>query len=305
MDLFEILSGGAVRHLKREQQLALRNAYHATRAKLNPVLRAVYGTCDSAALEAHLADKIGQDFEILMVHSSVNNMKPMYTEGPLELVRMLIRFCGPNRTLSMPTFFFGDPAIGGAYETFKQRPRFNIRRTPSQTGLATELFRRTKGVKQSRHPVYRVAALGPLAEVLTAGHETARTPAGAGTPFDFMANHDTLIVGIGKPFEVLTQVHHAEDILGDRFPVPRTPERPLEMSLVDGDEELPFVLAGRGFRWRRDMWRLRKIMDRETLREWKFHHMPLFATRAADVTRCLIDAAERGVTIYSPRSVSE
>jgi aminoglycoside N3'-acetyltransferase len=268
------------------------------------VLRAVYGTCDSAALEAHLAEKIGHDYEILMVHSSVNNMKPMYTEGALDFVRMLIRFCGPNRTLAMPAFFFGDPAIGGAYDTFKQRPRFDMRRTPSQTGLATELFRRMKGVKQSRHPVYRVAALGPLAEPLTAGHETAPAPTGAGTPFDFMVRHDTMIVGIGKPFEVLTQVHHAEDILGDRFPVPRNPERPLEMTVIDGDESVPVRLAGRGFAWRREMSRLRAIMDRDTLREWRFHHIPLFATRAADVTRSLVDAAERGVTIYSPGAVS-
>ena len=47
-------------------------------------------------------DRIGADFEILMVHSSVNNMTPMYTGSPLEFVKMLISFCGPDRTLAMP-----------------------------------------------------------------------------------------------------------------------------------------------------------------------------------------------------------
>lgn len=300
MSLFEFLSGAAVRHLKRERLLALRNAYRSARTRLNPLMRVVYGTFDAADLERHLAQTLGQDFEILMVHSSVNNMKPMYNEGPLELVRMLMRYCGPERTLAMPAFFFGDPATGGARGAFKQNPRFDVRRTPSQTGLATELFRRTKGVKQSRHPVYRVAALGPLAEAMTTGHESAGTPAGTGTPFDFMAKHNTLIIGIGKPFEVLTQVHHAEDVLGERFPVPPTHGTPLPMTLVDGDEEIPFQLSGRGFEWRRDMWRLRKIMDRRQLREWKFHHMPMFATRAAEVSRCITEAAQRGETIYVP-----
>ena len=78
--------------------------------------------------------------------------------------------------------------IGGAYATFKQRPRFDVRKTPSMMGLATEIFRRSKGVVHSRHPVYRMSALGPLAKPLTDGHERAGSPCGRGTPFEFMAN---------------------------------------------------------------------------------------------------------------------
>ena len=261
-------------------------------------MRMVYGTFDVAALRDHLEQRIGTDFEILMVHSSVNNMKPMYKDSPLDLVRMLISFCGPNRTLVMPAFYFGDPAIGGAYSTFKQRPRFDLRRTPSQMGLATELFRRSKGVMQSRHPVYRVTALGPLAQQLTYGHELAGSPTGRGTPFDFMANHDTLIIGIGKPFEVLTQVHHAEDVMGENFPVPGKSGNSLSMTLIDGEEETPFELVQRSLLWRRNMWKLRTIMGRDSLQEWKFHHVPLFATRAGDVTAALIGGAKSGVTLY-------
>ncbi len=46
------------------------------------------------------------------------------------------------------------------------------------------------------------------------------------------------------------------------------------------------------------MWKLRKIMGRDRLREWRFHHVRLFATRARDVTEALKDAAKRGVTLY-------
>jgi len=109
-------------------------------------MRVAYGTFDAAALRAHLEQRIGLGFEILMVHSSVNNMKPMYTDGPLDLVRMLVSYCGPSRTLVMPAFYFGDPALGGVRPTFTLRPRFDLRRTPSQMGLATEIFRRWPGV---------------------------------------------------------------------------------------------------------------------------------------------------------------
>jgi aminoglycoside N3'-acetyltransferase len=298
MNLFERVSDLAVRRLRPEHISELRSRYQSTRKKFYPLMRTVYGTFGTAELSRHLEERLGREFEILMVHSSVNNMAPMFTEGPIELLRMLKEYCGPERTLVMPAFYFGDPKLGGIRETFRRNPRFDVLRTPSQMGLLTELFRRTSGVRQSRNPVYRVSALGPLAEDLVRGHEHADSPAGRGTPFDFMANRNTLILGIGKPYEVLTQVHHAEAILGEEFPVPRGQPSPLPMTLVVGAEEIPFVLKGRSYQWPRNMWKLPSIMNSGTLQYWRFHHVPMFATRARDVTESLIAAARRGVTLY-------
>jgi aminoglycoside 3-N-acetyltransferase len=298
MTLFDAATSLAIRYLPRDQFAALRGQYFALRAKLQPVIRAVYGSFDSAALRAHLEHRIGHDFEILMVHSSVNYMKPMYAADPLEFVHMLIEFCGAERTLAMPAFYFGDPDLGGTSAMFETNPRFDLRRTPSQMGLATEIFRRTKGVRQSRHPIYRVSALGPLAEALTTGHETAESNCGPGSPFDIMTAHDTLILGIGKSFEVLTHIHHVEDLMGETFPVPMSVGTHLAMTLIDGEEEIPFLLRRRGFKWKQNMWKLRDIMGPDQLREWRFHNVPLFATRARDVTEALLDAAKRGVTLY-------
>src|SRR5229473_1182565 len=261
MSLLEAVSGLALRYVSRERFLAWRAAYHSARAKLHPLMRTVYGSFDAPALRTHLEGRVGGSFQILMVHSSVNHMKPMYTSTPLDLARMLIDFCGPDRTLVMPAFCFDEAAFGEAAGTEAQPARFDLRRTPSRMGLVTELFRRTKGVVQSRHPVYRVAALGPLAEALT-------------------------------------QVHHAEDLLGDEFPVPARRGKSLSVTLVDGKEEIAMELPGQSLAWRRDMWKLRSIMDRERLQEWTFHHVPFFSTRAADVTAAIVEAARRGVTLY-------
>lgn len=298
MNLLETISGVAVRYLNQDRINILRSAYFSARTKLFPVMRLLFGTFDSAALRAHIEEQVGNDFEILMVHSSFNNMKPMYTDDPLDFVRMLMSFCGPNRTLVMPAFYFGDPKIGGAYATFRINPRFDLKRTLSQMGLATELFRRTPGVFQSRNPVYRVAALGPLAKQLTEGHEFCEFPSGIGSPFDFMAKRNTLIIGIGKPFQVLTQVHHAEAVMGDEFPVPRASGKSLGITIIDGQDEIPAKLSGRGLLWRLNIWKLRSIMDNNTLCEWSFHHVPMFSTRAGDVTDALINAAKSGVTLY-------
>lgn len=298
MSLHEIASRLVVRYLSHDRQVALRAVYHSGRSRLNPLIRAAYGTFDAAELRQHLESRIGTNFQVLMVHSSLNHMQPTYTGSAIDAVRSLIDLCGPARTLAMPTFYFGDPATGGAHAEFKREGRFDVRRTPSDMGMISELFRRSKGVVHSRHPYYRVSAVGPLAEALVAGAERAGTPAGPGTPFDFMAKHDTVIIGLGKSFDVLTQIHHAEDVMGDSFPVPSEPGAHLALTLVDGKVEVPFEMRGRDFLWRRNVRNLRRLMTRETLREWRFHNVQMFATRAAQVTATLIEAAERGETLY-------
>lgn len=298
MSLYEALTGFIDRKFDDGSKAWLRARWTELRTRATPAIRAWHGTFDAAALGRHLAQRLGGDWDMLFVHSSMNGLQPAFTGSALDLVKMLVELAGPQRTLAMPAFYFGDPAIGGAGQTFEVRPRFDLRRTPSQMGLPSELFRRMRGVVQSRNPVYRISALGPRAAELVAGHELAPTLRGAGTPFDVMARANAMIIGLGKPFEVLTQVHHPEDLMGDAFPVPRTGREPLPMVIVDGSEELPYRLPRTGLSWRRDMWRLRHIMTPHQLREWRFHGAPMFATRAGDVSRAIREAAKRGETIY-------
>lgn len=299
MSAIEFASGLAKRFLSEDRVEELRNVYLKGRTQMAPLMCYAFGTFDCAALRRHLEQRVGQDFEILMVHSSVNHMRPMFTDSPLALVRMLIDFCGPTRTLAMPAFYFGENREG-AHATFVRNPRFDLRRTPSQMGLVTELFRRMPGVRWSRHPVYRISALGPLAETLTRDHEHASSPAGRGSPFEMMTRFRTRIIGIGKPIQVMTQAHHTEELMRDAFPLPTRAGAPLAMTLIDRDGEIPFELRGRSVQGRFNIWKMRNILSPGTLDEWQFHHVPMFATYAAAVTEQLVAAARRGVTLYEP-----
>lgn len=299
MSLVEFASSVAKRYLNDQRVDALRAVYLEGRNRLAPALRFVHGTFTAEDLRAHLEQRIGRDFEILMVHGSVNGMRPMFSGSPLELVRMLVDYCGSTRTLAMPAFCFGDDGHGVA-DTFIKSPRFDLTRTPSQMGLASELFRRMPGVVHSRHPVYRISALGPLAAALASGHENATSPAGIGSPFEFMAARETCVLGIGKPVQVLTQVHHADELMRDAFPVPSREGRPLQMTLIERGREFPFELRSRSVDGKINVWRLRQILSPGTLQEWSFHHVPMFSVRAGEVTRQLVKAAERGVTLYEP-----
>ena len=83
---------------------ALRLRYLAMRRALTYVERLVYGSFDAEALRAHLEQRIGTDYEILMVHSSMNRLAAVCDDGPLDIVRMLIDFCGPVRRNRQPAW---------------------------------------------------------------------------------------------------------------------------------------------------------------------------------------------------------
>src|SRR5262245_31547897 len=79
------------------------------RVKSDPLMRAWNGTYTTAELEFEMRRHLLDDFDILMVHCSLNNMFPMYRDNPGDLLKAFLRIVGPERTLAMPAFFFGTP----------------------------------------------------------------------------------------------------------------------------------------------------------------------------------------------------
>src|SRR5271165_4991884 len=138
------------RVLSQERRTALKRLQGVARKRLAPVLTLVHGTFGTEELRAELTRRLPEDFEILMVHSSFDGLLPMYKGSAKDLVNGLIDFCGPKRTLVMPSFVMG----GRTFDTsayFRSQP-FDLRRTPSEMGLVAEIFRRTPNVLRSLHP---------------------------------------------------------------------------------------------------------------------------------------------------------
>lgn len=291
------------RALSQEARTRLKRRMAHTRRRLAPLYRARYGTFTADELVAELVRRVPEDFEILMVHCSLNDLQPAFLGSASELLDALVGWCGPDRTLAMPAFFFGGPdADPAAY--YRQRPVFDARRQPSQMGLVSELFRRRRQVRRSLHPTSSLCALGPLADELVEGHHLAGSTFGDGTPFARMAAHQTAIIGIGTEyFRCLTQVHAAEDLLGDRYPIALRPTTiSVELKDSDGsvhDYRLPVNRPGIG----RRLQLLERLMDSDELVQWRFHGVALFATSAARVTDVLVDAALRGETLYQPMPI--
>lgn len=271
------------------------------RHALAPAIRSWHGPFDLTALMNELRARLPERFDALLVHASVGDLSPMYVGGVPDLLRGLRELCGSDRTLVMPAFTYLVPG-GDPLAYWRANPRFDGRRAPSQMGLLSEVFRRTGGVRRSLHPTHSVCALGPHAERLTASHHLASTTFGEGTPFAELTKLDSVIVGLGTPyFRCLTQIHHAEDVLRERFPLRRKIET-VDLTLVDGRGEFPYRLQHWVDAPVRRIDRLARWMPASELQAWSFHGVPLFWTRAAAVSRVLLDAAGRGMTLYVGRA---
>jgi aminoglycoside 3-N-acetyltransferase len=257
-----------------------------SRKRASPLLRRLHGSFDAEALQEALARALPRQFDALMVHCSYDDLHPMYQQGVNELLTAIRAICGPDRTLMMPAFTYDVPG-GDLVKYFESNPRFDARRQPSRMGLLSEVFRRTPGVLRSLHPTHSICALGPQAAWLVGEHHFAATTCGERTPFARMAEIDTVILGLGKPYyRVLTQVHAAEDLMGDRYHRRRTFRR-VPVMLADASGEFPYTLRVEVDTCKQRLDRLAKFMPAGALTEFRFHGVPIFWTRAEAVTRVL------------------
>jgi aminoglycoside 3-N-acetyltransferase len=87
---------------------------------------------------------------------------------------------------------------------------FDSRQTPSCVGKITEIFRSLPGVVRSLHPTHSVAAIGPRAAWVVAGHEDAATPCGDATPYVKVIEAGGQILFLGCRLDRNTAFHSIE-----------------------------------------------------------------------------------------------
>jgi len=291
------------RFLSQSSRNRLKKILYKIKNKFKRLILFYYGTVDNDELICHIESKLGNDFEILMIHSSYDNMQPMYIGNPSDFIKRLVNYCNKSRiTLVMPAFFFGKGGndIIDAANYYHKTPVIDLNKTYSQMGFLTEIFRRYPGVKRSIHPTHSVCALGPLADEVVRSHHLSNNPYGSGTPFGVMAEHKTKIFGIGtRYYRVLTQAHTAEELMGESFPIHFNYEESILINCISiNGKEIKYNFAVRSKEFRIDAIALKKILDDIGIQTWKFKGIPFFVTEAKLVTDTLIHAAKKGKTIY-------
>jgi len=267
-----------------------------------PLILLIYKTLDDDEIFEHIKNKLEAepDFEILMIHSSYENMKPVYNGNINNFLKKLIGYCNQkNITLAMPAFTFFEN--NQKTIDYYNKHFFDVKKSISKMGLITEIFRRTENVKRSIHPTHSICAYGPLAEEMTCNHHLADTTFGKGTPFGFMAEHKTKILGIGvKYYRVLTQIHTAEDIMGDRFPVSKAIiQRKNIICRDETGQEFNYISKYSNKAPQRCAHLIKNILY-QNIFEWKFKGIQFFLTKASIINNSVIESSNIGRTIYRP-----
>ena len=135
---------------------------------------------------------------VFMPHTSLKAIRPV-AGGAQTVVDALLEAVGPSGTLVMPTFTF----------SFCRTGIWDRATSPSEMGALTEIVRSLPGAKRSLHPIYSVAAIGPLAEEYGACIDP--NGVGNGSPFPLLVRHDAMLGLLGVGYnQGLTLGHHVE-----------------------------------------------------------------------------------------------
>ncbi len=162
--------------------------------------------------------------DALIFHSALSSVGRL--EGGVEaLIDAFAAAVGPEGTLMAPVM----PDVFAPIDLLD---------SPSTVGRVVEAFRKRPGALRSMHPTHSVAALGPRAAELVAGHEDC-TPCGLGSPYERLARLGGWVLLFGVDQDRNTSLHTAEDLAG--VPYLRT----IEVQVLGPQGELRRVQVGR------------------------------------------------------------
>ncbi len=140
--------------------------------------------------------------DTLLVHSSYKSLGGV-DGGPQAVIDALLDVLSPEGTLIMPTFNFN----------FNKGEPWDVRTTPSQMGVLTELVRLDPRAKRVFHPFYSFAIMGKHADDLT--RERYKSSYERSSVFGKLRDLDGKIMIIGLDYtHSLTFVHHVEQMEG-------------------------------------------------------------------------------------------
>jgi aminoglycoside N3'-acetyltransferase len=170
--------------------------------------------------------------DVLFVTSSMNWLGLGPSEA-LELLDGLLDRLTPEGTLVMPSFPFrnevGRPADGAV---------FDVRRTPSQMGLLTEMFRRLPETWRSEHFWVPLCGWGKHARFLLRGQDLVLNPFGRDSSYRRLVEVGVKMIGLGVTTNYNSLAHVADAVLCERYPFPVFTEEAHEGALVGWDGSL-------------------------------------------------------------------
>lgn len=120
-----------------------------------------------------------------------------------ELLAAVINLAGPSKSVVVSTFNFD----------FGRTQRFDVLLSDAQVGRFSQLAMKNQSGIRTPAPFYSFKVFGPHARELEPYPFQKTT--GENSPFDFLIQHDYLLLAIGHHInKALTLVHHSENVAG-------------------------------------------------------------------------------------------
>lgn len=152
--------------------------------------------------------------DLVYVHSGMDGLNlgfPFY-----RILFLILEVIGDGGTVVFPTY---PNHRSSSYEWLKQGNIFDVRRTPSYTGILTEFARRQRQAVRSLHPTKSVCAIGPAARELTATHHLSPYPYDTNSPYYKLIEGGGKIIGLGATTNYISFGYCVDDAFKDKFPV--------------------------------------------------------------------------------------
>ena len=256
--------------------------------------------------EEHFREILAQDLklnegDLVYVHSGMDGLNLGF---PFYRILFLIReVIGASGTVLFPTY--PNHRIS-SYEYLRLGKVFDVRRTPSYTGILTEFARRQSGAVRSLHPTKSVCAIGPAAEEITAMHQLSPYPYDTCSPYYKLIAGGGKIVGLGATTNYISFGYCVDDSLKEKFPVRVYHEEIFEAPCVNYQGEQVTVRT-----YAHDMSRVvhpdmpvwfQKYVSADACRDLKVRGMRFFRADAPKLFAEMMSLADRDIIAY-PRSV--
>jgi aminoglycoside 3-N-acetyltransferase len=241
----------------------------------------------------------------VLVHSSMDRLSRRVPDlKPVQIIRLMQELLGPDGTLLMPSF----PFRGRQRDYADRSETFDVRQTPSQVGLLTEVFRRMPGVLRSLHPTHPIAGWGQHAADLLGTHHRG-TAFGRNSPMYKLSEYGGVVIGLGtRPRDTFTILHVPEEL----HPTTRAwayEAQPRVMTIVDDARRFPYrfrVLRGDADRERFERRLLNTLLREGVVRSVIASGLPCAAAPADRVIERALQLIERwsatGVAAAASRS---
>jgi aminoglycoside 3-N-acetyltransferase len=235
--------------------------------------------------------------DVVYVHSSVDRLNlgfPFY-----RILSLLREVIGEGGTVLFPTY----PNLRmSSYDYLLRGGNFDVRRTPSYTGLLNEFARRQRGAVRSLHPTKSVCAIGALAQELTATHQLSPYPYDVCSPYFKLTECKAQIIGLGVSTRNLSFVYCTDDALKDSFPVRVYHERVFEVDCVNYEgctEQVKTYVHNMRTVVHDVPGYMKKQISHEACQDLSIKGMNFFRADAVKLFDEMLKLAREGITVYS------